>query len=147
MKTLLLFLFIIPLTLLSQQRTDAEAELLALYNKAITNWKNSNEVQDLVSQNPELLDVINGIEAKTSNGNINNVKMHYLSLFDGKLTDIQLATIKEFFNPENLTLIEGAYWGIVESSESKEIANAALSYLERVKSDLTNRINNLPKKH
>lgn len=145
-RVLVLFLFFSILGF-GQNQSKAEVELLELYNKAITNWKQSPAVQDLVKTNPELIPIVESISADNVNSNGNNIKMHFLSLFDGNLTDFQISSIRKFFEPENLNVIEGSYWKIIESTESKEIANLVLAYLEKVRGDLTNKIESFPKKN
>ncbi len=133
--------------MVGQTQSDPEAELILLYEKALTKWKTSSEVETLISNNPELKAVVDNIKMNGINANRTNIKMHFLSLIDGDLKDQQIEFIKELFDPENINLIEGVYWKIVNSNEAKEIGELVVDYMFRVKGDLERKINNFPIKN
>lgn len=142
----LTLLFVSVGHLYGQGTEDAEKALYELYEKNIEQWKNTEDVENLIDKHPELNKILDKLDAHTIDQSTNYQIMAFLEqLTDEALLDHQVDMLVDVLSPENISFIEDFYWKIINSPKSKKVADLLVDHLVDAKEKLEKEIRTLEK--
>ena len=121
----------------AQNERSPEEALYELYEENIEQWKGSENVKNLIASHPELLEIINKIDAKKLDQSGNYKLMGFIEILtDEALLDSQVDMLVDGLSPENISFIEDFYWKIINSPKSKKVADLLVDHLLDAKDKL-----------
>lgn len=130
----------------AQNERSPEEALYELYEENIEQWKGSENVKNLIASHPELLEIINKIDAKKLDQSGNYKLMGFIEILtDEALLDSQVDMLVDGLSPENISFIEDFYWKIINSPKSKKVADLLVDHLLDAKDKLEIQVQELSK--
>lgn len=130
----------------AQNERSPEEALYELYEENIEQWKGSENVKNLIASHPELLEIINKIDAKKLDQSGNYKLMGFIEILtDEALLDSQVDMLVDVLSPENVSFIEDFYWKIINSPKSKKVADLLVDHLLDAKDKLEIQVQELSK--
>tara|TARA_R110001606_G_scaffold260183_2_gene407995 strand:+ start:49735 stop:50196 length:462 start_codon:yes stop_codon:yes gene_type:complete len=146
LSCLICLIFFSNMEMSAQNERSPEEALYELYEENIEQWKGSENVKNLIASHPELLEIINKIDAKKLDQSGNYKLMGFIEILtDEALLDSQVDMLVDGLSPENISFIEDFYWKIINSPKSKKVADLLVDHLLDAKDKLEIQVQELSK--
>lgn len=120
-------------------------EFVRLYKANYLEWITSPEIAALQKENPDLAALIDQIPiqqttlfqeelAKMKMGE--KLEIDFEDFLNEDIVDSSIGLIKKLLAPENTEMITRLYWRVIESAETKEIADIIVQHMEKARDDI-----------
>jgi len=128
-----------------QGQQDEYQELVKLYKENYIEWITSKEIEKLQKDNPDIKKLIESIpiqQTKIYQQEWDKIKrgedlvLDMDMILNEDVVDSGISLIKKMLAPENTEIISRLYWRVIESSETKDIADIIVRYMEKAKDDV-----------